>query len=73
MIGMIQVGETTGNLEENLEYLAEYYESEVKETVDRLTTVIEPVLLIFMGVLVGFIALSIITPIYKITQGLKIK
>lgn len=73
MTGMIRVGETTGNLEENLEYLAEYYESEVKETVERLTTVIEPVLLIFMGVLVGFIALSIITPIYKITQGLKIK
>jgi type IV pilus assembly protein PilC len=66
------VGETTGNLEENLAYLAEFYEGEVNESVGNLTTVIEPLLLLFMGFLVGFVALSIITPIYKITQGLQI-
>jgi type IV pilus assembly protein PilC len=72
LVGMIQVGETTGNLEENLAYLAEFYEGEVNESVGNLTTVIEPLLLLFMGFLVGFVALSIITPIYKITQGLQI-
>ena len=72
MVGMIQVGETTGNLEENLTYVAEFYESEVNESVGNLTTVIEPLLLLFMGFLVGFVALSIITPIYKITQGLQV-
>lgn len=70
MVGMIQVGETTGNLEENLNYVAEFYESETNESVSNLTTVIEPLLLLFMGFMVGFIALSIVTPIYTITQGL---
>ncbi len=72
MVGMIQVGEQTGNLEENLAYLAEFYEGEVNESVGNLTTIIEPLLLLFMGFLVGFVALSIITPIYKITQGLTV-
>lgn len=73
LVGMIKVGEGTGNLEDNLLYLAEYYESEVDETVNNLTTILEPLLLLFMGVIVGFIALSIITPIYKVTQGLNIR
>ena len=72
-VGMIEIGESTGNLEENLVYLAEYYESEVDETVRNLTTILEPLLLLFMGFLVGFVALSIITPIYKVTQGLKLR
>jgi len=72
LVGMIEVGESTGNLEENLTYLAEYYEGEVDETVKNLTTTLEPLLLVVMGLLVAFIALSIITPIYKITEGLQI-
>lgn len=73
LTSMIQVGESTGNLEENLAYLSDYYESEVDETLKNLTTILEPVLLLTMGLLVGFIALSIITPIYQVTQGLQIK
>jgi len=69
--GMIKVGESTGNLEGNLLYLAEFYESEVDEMLKNLTTVIEPVMLLVMGMSVGFIALSIITPIYKVTSGLQ--
>jgi len=72
-VGMIRVGESTGNLEENMTYLADYYESEVDETLKNLTTVVEPLLLVIMGLLVGFVALSIITPIYKITQEIKIR
>jgi type IV pilus assembly protein PilC len=72
-VGMIKVGESTGNLEENLNYLADYYESEVDERLKNLTTVVEPLLLVIMGLLVGFVALSIITPIYKITQEIKIR
>ncbi|MBI5732532.1 type II secretion system F family protein [Candidatus Jorgensenbacteria bacterium] len=71
--GMIRVGEETGNLEENLIYLAEHYEGEVDDQVKNLTTVLEPILLVFMGLLVGFVAVSIITPIYKITQQVKVK
>jgi type IV pilus assembly protein PilC len=69
--GMIQVGENTGNLEQNLLYLADYYESEVDEGLKNLTSILEPILLLFMGLAVGFVALAIITPIYKVTQGLK--
>lgn len=68
---MIAVGENTGNLSETLLYLAEYYEEEVDNTTKNLSTVLEPLLLIFMGVIVGFVAIAIITPIYGITQGVR--
>lgn len=71
LVGMIKVGEGTGNLEQNLFYLSEYYESEVDETIKTLTTTIEPLLLLLMGIMVGFVALSIITPIYQVTQGIR--
>lgn len=67
---MIAVGESAGNLSETLVYLAEMYEGDVEDMTKNLTTIIEPVLMVFMGVLVGFIAISIITPIYGITQNL---
>jgi type IV pilus assembly protein PilC len=67
---MIQVGENTGNLTENLEYLSTFYEEDVDEVLKNLNSIIEPFLLLFMGILVGFIALSIITPIYSISQSL---
>lgn len=69
--GMVQIGETTGNLEENLEYLAEYFDDEVDIKLHALTSLIEPVMLLFMGLLVGFVALSIITPIYSISAGIQ--
>lgn len=68
--GMVKIGETTGNLEDNLEYLAEYYDDEVDVRLHSLTSLLEPLMLMFMGLLVGFVALSIITPIYSISQGL---
>ena len=67
---MITVGETAGNLSETLLYLGEMYENEVDDQTKNLSTTIEPVLMILMGILVGFIAISIITPIYGITQNL---
>ena len=68
--GLIEIGENTGNLEENLIYLSEYYTKETETTVKNLATIIEPALLLFMGVLVGFVALSIITPIYQVTSSI---
>lgn len=66
---MIEVGEKTGNLDNNLNYLADFYKEEVNENVANLSNVLEPALLLFMGGLVGFVAISIITPIYQITQA----
>jgi type IV pilus assembly protein PilC len=69
--GMVNVGESTGNLEENLTYLAEFYDGEVDSKLHSLTSLIEPIMLLTMGLLVGFVALSIITPIYSISQGIQ--
>lgn len=65
---MVQVGEVTGNLSETLLFVAEIYENEVDMLTKNLSTTLEPILMTIMGVLVGFIAVSIITPIYEVTQ-----
>ena len=70
VVNMIQVGENTGNLVDNLQYLSEFYEQEVDEVLKNMSSIIEPFLLLFMGLLVGFIALSVITPIYQISESL---
>jgi len=67
---MIQVGEKTGKLDETLFYVGEFYSKEIDNSVRTLTTLLEPIILLVMGVVVGFVALSIITPIYELTRGL---
>ncbi len=63
---MIGMGERTGTLSTSLIYLAEYYESEVDTALKDIATIIEPVLLIFIGGVVGTVAIAIIGPIYSI-------
>jgi len=67
---MIAVGETTGSLSDTLIYLGEIHESELDEQTKRLSSIIEPVMMVGVGLMVGFIAVSIITPIYEVTQHL---
>ena len=70
LIQLVEVGERSGTLAETLLYSAHLYETDIEETTRTLGTLIEPALMIMMGLLVGFIAVSIITPIYGITQHL---
>ncbi len=70
LMHMITVGETTGGLTSTLSYLSELYEGEVEDATKNMSSAIEPVLMVVMGLLVGFLAVSIITPIYAITQNL---
>lgn len=70
---MIIIGEKTGNLSETLIYLAGIFEHELNEKTKRLSSVIEPIMMLGMGLIVGFIAISIIAPIYEITQHLQPK
>ncbi len=70
MSHMVAIGETAGNLSETFLYLAEMYEEEVDDLTKNLSSLIEPVLMVFMGLMVGFVAISIITPIYSVTQKL---
>lgn len=67
---IVSVGERTGKLSESLLSLADFTEKEVDNITKNLTTLIEPLILILVGVIVGFVALSIVTPIYQLTQGL---
>lgn len=69
LTSMIEIGENTGNLEENLLYLSNYYSEEVDGSLKNFVAVIEPLILIFMGLLVGYVAIAIIFPIYSISQG----
>jgi len=66
-ITMIKVGEKSGTLEESLLYLGDYYEDELDSFSNNLTTLMEPLLLLVIGLVVGFIALAIVTPIYELT------
>lgn len=67
---MVIVGENTGKLDESILFLADFYESELDESTKSLSNFLEPILLLVMGLIVTFVALAIITPIYKITQNL---
>ncbi len=70
---MISIGEKTGALEKLLMKIAEFYDQEVRATVKALTSLIEPLLIATMGLIVGFIVLSIFLPIIKIQETLSNK
>ncbi len=65
---MVSVGEETGKLDEVLAKLAAYYESESETKVKALTTAIEPLIMIVMGIGVGFLVIAVIMPIYNLTS-----
>ena len=64
IIQMIHVGEESGALDEMLLKVANIYEQEVNEASDKLQSLIEPILIIFLAVIVGFIVLSIVVPMF---------
>ncbi len=67
---MVTVGEETGKLDEILAKLAVFYEKEVDTVVASISSIIEPLLMIVMGVMVGFIVISVIGPLYEITSSI---
>jgi type II secretory pathway component PulF len=70
---IIATGEITGSLTDSVFLLAETYDEYLDDVTKNMTTLIEPILMICMGFVVGFVALAIITPIYKVTQNVTIQ
>ena len=67
-IKMIEVGESTGALQEMLNSLADFYDEEIETEVGRFVTIIEPALLIIMGIVIAVIVLSLYLPLFNITS-----
>jgi len=65
LTGTMVVGEQTGKLDEMLNTLNIFYEDEIERTLETLTTSLEPILLVIMGGIIAFIALSLLVPIYQ--------
>jgi type IV pilus assembly protein PilC len=68
---MISVGESTGALDSMLSKIADFYDEEVDNAVVNLTAMLEPVLMVFLGVTVGFIVISMYLPIFKLITLIK--
>jgi len=68
---MIAVGEETGRLDQMLSKVADFYDQEVDATLKGLTSLIEPLMIVGLGLIVGFIAVSVISPIYQLVGSIQ--
>lgn len=69
LVQMIKIGEESGKLDESLLRTSAYYEAEVERVVKTLTTAMEPLIIVVLGIGVGFLLISVITPIYQLTSA----
>lgn len=70
-VKMVEIGERTGNLENNLKYLAKNLEEDVDTFLERFVNILEPLILIIIAIGIGFVALSIIMPIYELSEKIQ--
>lgn len=71
VVHMVATGEASGQLEQMLEHVADNYDFQVDQRVDKLTTLIEPIMIVGMGVAVAFIVFSILMPILQLSQHVR--
>lgn len=72
VLRMIRVGENTGALEESLHNVSYFYNRDVRESIDRLQSMIEPTMTVILGLIVGWIMLSVLGPIYDLITKIEI-
>ncbi|MEX2012983.1 MAG: type II secretion system F family protein [Candidatus Levyibacteriota bacterium] len=71
LVQLVRIGEQTGKLDDSLIKSSEYFESEVDQQVKTLTTAMEPIIMIILGVGVAFLIISVITPIYSLISSIQ--
>jgi len=67
---MIAVGESTGALDSMLGKIADFYEDEVDQAVASLTSLLEPIMMVFLGIVIGFIVVAMYLPIFKMSDAI---
>ena len=67
-VAMVKIGEETGQLDSMLQSLADFYEDEVKTTIDGLISMLEPMMMMVIGGIVGFILIALYLPIFNMGQ-----
>ena len=68
ILNMISVGEESGKLDEAMEEIADFYERETEEAVKVVTSLMEPVMILFMGLIVGFIVIAMLLPMFELNM-----
>jgi type IV pilus assembly protein PilC len=68
---MFKVGEETGTLDDQLEIAAIYFDRELESRIKRFTTLFEPIMIVFVGLIVGFVAVALVSAMYGVMGGLK--
>ena len=69
VVQMIDVGEASGALDTMLEKIADFYDEEVDNAVDAMTALLEPMLMVFLGIIIGFIVVAMYLPIFKMGEA----
>ena len=67
-VKMVEVGEQTGALQEMLNSLAEFYDEEIETEVGRFITLVEPILLVFMGIIIAIVVLALYMPLFELSS-----
>ena len=68
---MFKVGEETGTLDEQLAVASIYFDRELESRIKKFTTMFEPVMIVFVGVIVGFVAIALVSAMYGVLGGIK--
>ena len=68
---MFKVGEETGTLDDQLEVASIYFDRELESRIKKFTTMFEPIMIVFVGVIVGFVAVALVSAMYGVLNGTK--
>ena len=72
-IKMVEVGESTGALQEMLNSLSEFYDEEIETSLTRFITIVEPALLVIMGIIIAALLLSLYMPLFNLSSMISLR